>query len=696
MKCRLNLFMGRGRLNKLLKCLIVSMVMLVSLSCVEPTGVEAAGNIHAVNPDTFTIKSEYGFKFKYIPGVTTYEYAQNVGGELNDTGSYVRFPAPSSNDTFNSTYGDGKAWVRLNNVGAFEGNIVDVKISLLGADAVSANKWFSFGMGVTGEYMANIDLCNIVNPRFKYEMFYHGTNTLIPNLKGSATFSDVDDGQGVEILSGGSEMYYEATDWLNLVGNAVMSTPGRDSVGHERFAKVTVGYSNPLQIKYHTKEYAGAWFGFSPTAVAGFETPTIQKFISTGNVHNSDQFYYDMTYSLPSGDADFNYTKLEVVDNLPNIFNVAGIYVYNEKGTDVSAYFSSSSTDLGNRYKRLVVSMANPFTAQDLYGHDYRVRVFVNKTKGGDVSGWKNVIPNTAWLDSNKGTKTSNSVNVSFNHNLTSQVSNGTITQGVTGLGATNNKTFSYSPTNATDYVLDSVVVDGVSQNVESYPSSYTFSNVNDDHSISVAYRRVFKIETSSNNASWGSVTSSIYKIESGSTKTISYSPSNGYYVKSVSVDGSNIDLNSYPTSYSFSNITSDHKVSVVFAKKPVIQITSKIGNMGDVVLDKGNPISLVKIEGTDYLGRRQSYFRIIWFGDKTLSSKTINVQIPAGVYTISQIAGNEYSQKSVEALSNSSIDGSKVIVDTRNVDSSSVRFTNNQTDYSEFSHNGVVINNLK
>ena len=69
---------------------------------------------------------------------------------------------------------------------------------------------------------------------------------------------------------------------------------------------------------------------------------------------------------------------------------------------------------------------------------------------------------------------------------VSTSVVNGSITPTNNRINVGTNYTVSYSP-NA-GYLLQSVVVDGVAVNISSYPNSYTFSNIQADHSISVVY----------------------------------------------------------------------------------------------------------------------------------------------------------------------------------------------------------------
>ena len=70
--------------------------------------------------------------------------------------------------------------------------------------------------------------------------------------------------------------------------------------------------------------------------------------------------------------------------------------------------------------------------------------------------------------------------------NISTSVSHGNITGSDNNVALGTNKTIYYSPNSG--YLLHSVTVDGGAVNITSYPDSYTFANVNADHSISVVY----------------------------------------------------------------------------------------------------------------------------------------------------------------------------------------------------------------
>ncbi len=64
-----------------------------------------------------------------------------------------------------------------------------------------------------------------------------------------------------------------------------------------------------------------------------------------------------------------------------------------------------------------------------------------------------------------------------------------------------------------------------------------------------------------------GTITASDEILKDGSY-TVTYKPNEGYQLQSVTVDGVPVDIQEYPASYTFTNITDDHKISVEYVEK--------------------------------------------------------------------------------------------------------------------------------
>ena len=84
------------------------------------------------------------------------------------------------------------------------------------------------------------------------------------------------------------------------------------------------------------------------------------------------------------------------------------------------------------------------------------------------------------------------------------------------------------------------------------------------DKTVYGTYHRViFGVSTTVTN---GTITPTNNNISIGTNYTVSYAPNNGYLLSTVVVDGTSININSYPDSYTFSNIQADHTVAVTYA----------------------------------------------------------------------------------------------------------------------------------
>ena len=112
-------------------------------------------------------------------------------------------------------------------------------------------------------------------------------------------------------------------------------------------------------------------------------------------------------------------------------------------------------------------------------------------------------------------------------------------------------------------YHVRDVVVDGSSVGAV---TTYTFSNVTGNHTISAS----FEIDTperhtitASAGANGGISPNNEVHVDNGSSQQFTITPDTGYHVRDVVVDGASVGA---VTSYSFSNVTTDHTIDASFA----------------------------------------------------------------------------------------------------------------------------------
>ncbi len=120
-------------------------------------------------------------------------------------------------------------------------------------------------------------------------------------------------------------------------------------------------------------------------------------------------------------------------------------------------------------------------------------------------------------------------------------------------------QTFTITPNSG--YQVADVKVDGTSVGAV---SSYTFSNVTSNHTISATFTTTTGSYTiTASAASGGSLSpAGSVTISGGASKSFSITPNSGYQVADVKVDGTSVGAVS---SYTFSNVTSNHTISATF-----------------------------------------------------------------------------------------------------------------------------------
>ncbi len=198
-------------------------------------------------------------------------------------------------------------------------------------------------------------------------------------------------------------------------------------------------------------------------------------------------------------------------------------------------------------------------------------------------------------------------------------------------------QTFSISPN--TGYDISDVVVDGDSKGAV---SSYRFSNVVSDHTISATFiPKNFTITSSAGTG--GSISpAGAVVVKGGDDQTFSISPNNGYKISDVVVDG---DSKGAVSTYRFSNVLSNHTINASFQTTVGVLSVSipnegmKIGDVVPVTLtvndDQGTTYAFVSgsvggyaLEGFERLSATTygAVFRIVEGGRSYTASQDIPV----------------------------------------------------------------------
>ena len=133
----------------------------------------------------------------------------------------------------------------------------------------------------------------------------------------------------------------------------------------------------------------------------------------------------------------------------------------------------------------------------------------------------------------------------------------------------------SFSITNSTGYHVYNVLVDGVSQGAI---ADYTFTNVVAPHTISASFA-ADPVITASAGAGGSISPSGTTRVNYDGSLAYAITPSTGYHIADVTVDGSSVGALS---GYTFTHVISDHTISATFALN-TYSLTAGAGTGGSI-----------------------------------------------------------------------------------------------------------------
>ena len=127
-------------------------------------------------------------------------------------------------------------------------------------------------------------------------------------------------------------------------------------------------------------------------------------------------------------------------------------------------------------------------------------------------------------------------------------------------------------------YRVVNVMVDGMARGAI---TSFTFSNITASHVITPSFTPITHIINASSGANGSVSPSGSSNVNQGSDKSYTITPVAGYHVEDVLVDGASVGA---LTTYTFTNVTAAHTISVTFAANPTVTITASAGPNGTIL----------------------------------------------------------------------------------------------------------------
>jgi len=158
----------------------------------------------------------------------------------------------------------------------------------------------------------------------------------------------------------------------------------------------------------------------------------------------------------------------------------------------------------------------------------------------------------------------------------------------------------SFSITPDTNYHILDVVVDGASVGPV---TSYNFSNIIEDHTVSTTFAIDQHTITASAGTHGNISLSGAVKVDHGSGKAFTITPDTNYHVSDVLVDGTSVGA---VTSYCFSEVVTDHTISATFSiDQHTVSVSAgangSISPSGTVKVDHGSSKTFIIAPDANY-----------------------------------------------------------------------------------------------
>ncbi|MBP3900291.1 MAG: hypothetical protein J6D53_02360, partial [Blautia sp.] len=346
---------------------------------------------NVVDINTFTgQKGEYSFRPKWYPDISTLELFGFPEVMEDPAGFYC---------TLRDNSLQGRVGCIYRNVGRYNGRELDLKVNVTGYDLFELAGDKETGYFYVDKNIIGLNAVNTKNITADLIFLDHETGRET-EVKGYATFTDIDIGQSISILSPVDELYVDkecvlykdpasntftspfiserigtaVNDpdreyWVqaNFTGSRlsvrlgssyeqfVFAGSGLDIAGECRYVWADHYTGNPhdYSLFYPSGRIVRNWQGIYPKRLGRVSIPPIVKTVSdedeidvTKNRLRDDELRYNYTLShnVPSENEEFYYDTYMVSDVFEDglVIDKNGIYITNDNETDVTGMFDIS------------------------------------------------------------------------------------------------------------------------------------------------------------------------------------------------------------------------------------------------------------------------------------------------------------------------------------------------------------------
>ena len=208
-----------------------------------------------------------------------------------------------------------------------------------------------------------------------------------------------------------------------------------------------------------------------------------------------------------------------------------------------------------------------------------------------------------------------------------------------------------YTTTPQAGYLIDEVLINGVNNPTAATSGKYTFSNVNDNHTIVASFKQRTYAITATAGAGGLINPNGIATVLHGNSLTYFITPDVGYMIKQVLVNGKNVAASVVSGTYTFTTVTANQTISATFVP---VNSTSGVASEYEISIFPNPTTGELKIESGELKVENIQLYDML--GKKVLEQKAEDVtlhqidlsQLPAGVYFVKITTDNGVITKKI------------------------------------------------
>lgn len=397
----------------------ICLLFIILLGLIVPNSCNAAVSNFAgtINSSTF-FSSDYSFCPKFIKNVTTTQSfgMTNYSEDFLRTDDIALSPNNFYTARLTSDSQKGKIWVRYNNVGTYNGQIIDLKITLsnwnyLQPENTNANS--SIG-GVSYPTVAfkktaiDVNITSfpaIDSPLWTFNYYKNGTEQKI-SLKSHLTFKDIDGStananEKILFNSGFDSVYVTPNSYLTINKNYGINntTYATDTDNQNTWisclssgSTLSFVYTRNSDIKGNSfrdiTKIANAnkrtfyHFVIGSEAIAPFDFCTPVKSCNISELRGLEEATYSISHYVPGEYNSFYYTSYMLKDQIPDCFEIKNIEIIDDSKNNRTSWFTTSKDN------NLVVITAKEATLKNsnFYNNNFYFNISVSKKSDNFIS----------------------------------------------------------------------------------------------------------------------------------------------------------------------------------------------------------------------------------------------------------------------------------------------------------------------